>query len=145
MTASEAQDTAALHLLAVDDHQAELILLEEVCADLPAQLTTFADSEAAWDWLQTRSAAPPHLILLGLSSRGQGGLAWLQRLRQEPRLAGTVVVIRSGRKDAGTVQAAYQAQANAFIPKVDSLLALETQMSGLITFWSGCLLTGQVE
>jgi DNA-binding response OmpR family regulator len=72
------------------------------------------DGEAALDQMRRHA---PHGAILDVRMPGTGGLAALQRIKADPAMAGTAVMLLTGERDPKTVMQALGAGASDYMVK----------------------------
>lgn len=101
-------------LLVVDDDEPIRQMLARALVPTGHAIETAADGEAALDRI---AAWRPHVVLLDLMMPRVDGLGVLARLRADPALAPTRVIVVTARADRGTVQQAFGAGADDYVGK----------------------------
>jgi DNA-binding response OmpR family regulator len=110
-------------VLVVDDESAILEALEDVLTSEGFEVATATNG---LDGLERARACHPHLVLLDVMMPFLDGREMLRRLRADPTLVGTPVVLMS----AGSVSAEDEQLAGGFLPKpfgLDELFLLVDQ------------------
>jgi CheY-like chemotaxis protein len=123
-------DFRVYKILAVDDHQGDLRLLQEAFADCghPCQLTCANSTKEAQKILQTNRF---DLVVSDLGTRSEG-IELIQIIRDDVRLQATPVIVLSGMVDPTP---AYEAGANAFLSKSADLDTFFCRIRDLMNFW----------
>lgn len=131
--------TTPFHLLIIDDHLTDLLLLQDAIESQfsDVQLSVAQTAEAATAHLTRPDAPTPHLILLDLFLPGDGGLSVLRRLKAEPRTRGIPVVILTISAAPADIRAAYAEHASGYLVKPLLQSELERQVLHLIEHWRG--------
>lgn len=126
-----------MHVLVVDDDRADAGLLVEALA--VAAPSVRVDVERTAHGALTRLARPPRvaIILLDLNMPGQHGFDVLRRIRSDPALAATPVLILTTSAARQDIQRAYELHANAFITKPADMQETIEAMRRLCDFWCG--------
>jgi CheY-like chemotaxis protein/phosphoribosyl 1,2-cyclic phosphodiesterase len=101
-------------LFVVDDDAEVAELVSEVMRDAGFAVTHFEDGEVAWPAILEN---PPDVVLLDLMMPGLDGFGLARRIRAEPRLGETRLVVLSGKVYDADRQAAMAAGADAFFCK----------------------------
>ncbi len=125
-----------LRLLLIDDHIAEILLVEAMLEGSaePVELTSIRTGGAALAYLEG-SASLPHLIVLDLNLPGMSGLEVLRALRASVRWHDLPVIIRSGSQNPVDRQSAADAGASGYLTKPALFEALEAQLRELLGQW----------
>lgn len=114
-------------ILAVDDEALNLEILDEYFADQPALTLQTADNgEAAWRLLQNPENHY-QAILLDRMMPGLDGIGLLKRIKNDPRLAVTPVIMQTAANSAAQIQEGLEAGAYYYLTKPycrDNLLAI---------------------
>ena len=129
-------------ILLLDDSPAQCELLEQALArhGLARSLQVEHTLECALACLEHRTggeAGLPCLILVDLKMTHGGGIAFIRRLRADPRWAGVPVVILTTSDDPSDVQASYAAGANSYLVKPPVFDDLVTLAGDLCRYWLG--------
>jgi CheY-like chemotaxis protein len=108
-------------LLIADDHEQVRNLVRATVAAEAYEVLEAADGDQAWDLLQR---CRPDVALLDIEMPGRTGLELTAAIRADPALAGTCVVLVTGRVEPADRAAGYAAGADHYISKPFSPLAL---------------------
>ncbi|MBN2024483.1 MAG: response regulator [Pirellulales bacterium] len=80
---------------------------------------------------------PPFLVFLDYRLPDASGLDVLRRIRSNPRLRTTPVVVFSIEREESVVASCLEAGANAFVPKSSDFGTFRQSVSRVVAFWSG--------
>lgn len=128
----------------VEDEETDVTLLQHVFTrvGITNLLKTVKDGKAAKDYLAgnapyaDRQQHPlPGLLLLDLNLPYWSGIEVLGWIRQQPRLRWLPVVIFTSSRRPDDVVKAYEAGANGYLVKPNSLADLTTMVQSLRDFW----------
>jgi DNA-binding NarL/FixJ family response regulator len=110
-----ARGHAAVNILLVEDHpmMADALSLSLARLERTPQIQRVGDLESAFKVLE--AGAEPDLVMLDLGLPGCSGIEALERLRS--RFPALPVVVVSGERNPGTINAALDLGAMGFIPK----------------------------
>ncbi|HVM48931.1 MAG TPA: response regulator [Candidatus Acidoferrum sp.] len=131
-------------ILYVEDEETDVMLLQHVFTrvGITNLLKTVKDGKAAKDYLagnppyNDRRLYPlPGLLLLDLNLPYWSGVEVLGWLREQPRLRWLPVVIFTSSRRPDDVVKAYEAGANGYLVKPNSLADLTTMVQSLRDFW----------
>ena len=131
-----------LHVLLIEDSEADISLLQAAFAELPlrgskaaAELHVVRDADAANAALAGDSRIG--LILLDLRLPGQSGLEWLASFKahHDLTLRRLPVVMLSGSDTEEQIRSAYYAYASAYLIKPVDPASLRQMVSALVQFW----------
>jgi CheY-like chemotaxis protein len=131
-------------ILYVEDEETDVMLLQHVFTrvGITNLLKTVKDGKAAKDYLAgnapyaDRQEHPlPGLLLLDLNLPYWSGIEVLGWLRGQPRLKWLPVVIFTSSRRPDDVVKAYEAGANGYLVKPNSLADLTTMVQSLRDFW----------
>ena len=134
----------ATTVLYVEDEETDVLLLQQVFrrAGISNPLKTVKDGKAARDYLagkeayEDRQAYPlPGLVLLDLNLPYWSGFEVLEWIRQQPQLRWLPVVVFTSSSRPDDVVRAYNAGANAYLVKPNSLAELTAQVLAVRDFW----------
>jgi len=103
----------AVAIIADDEELGRLLLAESVAATGLRSLV-FDSGTAA---LEAALAHEPAIVLLDVDMPGMDGYAVCRRLRSEPRLANTPIVMVTGHEDSAAIGLAFDAGATDFVSK----------------------------
>src|SRR5712691_10743172 len=111
-------------LLLVDDAPEIAIIVRKLCQQTGPEVVSRLDAESAWDYLNSRDAAPgeaeprrPDLLLLDLNLPGLGGIDLCKRVRAEERLVSLPVALFSHWDRTEDIAAALEAGTDYIISK----------------------------
>ena len=133
-----------ISILYVEDEETDVMLLQHVFnrVGITNLLKTVRDGKAAKDYLAghgpyaDRSAHPiPGLLLLDLNLPYWSGIEVLAWIREQPRLRWLPVLIFTSSRRPDDMVKAYEAGANGYLVKPNSLADLTTMMQSLRDFW----------
>lgn len=130
-----------LTILHVEDDPNDARLLQETIdangCDIEVSLAS--NGERAFESLLARDVDGdvPDLILLDYHLPDLTGKEVLQRLKNHPDLRRIPVVVFSDDDTEGTIRTMYDAHANAYVMKPDTLDGYEEMVEGLEQFWGG--------
>lgn len=115
----------------IADDDADIRTLIEVTVQRAGHtvLASVADGEQA---LAAVTAHRPELVVLDVSMPKLSGLQVCQRLRADPAIAGSQILIVSADAQPSAVQAGLAAGADAYLPKPFSLRTLRAQVDELL-------------
>lgn len=128
-------------ILLAEDDPAAVTLMNAAWADVaaPAVIHEVRTGSAVLDFLHKRGeytdAPTPELLLLDLNLEGSDGLDVLADLRAGDRRSSLPVIVFSGSEYGPTVEAAYEAGANAFVTKPDDYAGMLTVVESIRDFW----------
>ena len=104
----------AAKVLAVDDDDGLLALLEEILHPWGVQLTLLSQPELFWQVLQQ---VQPDLLLLDVEMPGINGLDLCRVVRQDPQWCRLPILFISARRDGRLLEQLFAAGANDFLSK----------------------------
>lgn len=105
-----------MKLLIADDDRISRLLLRSILLALPdCTLVEAPDGHSAWDLLN--EPPPPDLCILDNVMPGLTGLALLERIRQEPKLARLPVILCTSSRELDCVERAARLRARHYILK----------------------------
>jgi len=119
---------SAKHILVVEDEAPTLTWLEKLLAAEGYRVTPVKDGASA---LRIARSDPPDLVVLDLLMPGLDGYAVCSMLKRDRSFRAPVVVL-SGRTGAKAVNSAFDAGADAFLPKPVERQTLLAKVSELI-------------
>jgi CheY-like chemotaxis protein len=131
-------------ILYVEDEETDVMLLQHVFTrvGITNLLKTVKDGKEAKDYLAgnapfaDRQAHPlPGLLLLDLNLPYWSGIEVLGWIREQPRLRWLPVVIFTSSRRPDDIVKAYEAGANGYLVKPNSLADLTTMVQSLRDFW----------
>lgn len=129
-------------LLADDDEAvAELVVRRLVAAAPRVRIVQVRDGGEALAYLQARAhfadrpPGNPAVVLLDLKMPRVGGLEVLRRIREDPQLRPTPVVVLTSSEDDRDVRACYDAGTNAYVVKPVGCREFQAVIEGLGAFW----------
>ncbi|HHQ69242.1 MAG TPA: GGDEF domain-containing response regulator [Halothiobacillaceae bacterium] len=110
-----ATDYHNAHILIVDDHIANVTLLEDVLYEAEfTNVNGFTDPKAGFEYLQSHDV---DLVLLDIRMPGMSGLEFLAAMQQKKKSVSVPVVVLTAQTDAPTREKALEAGALDFITK----------------------------
>lgn len=112
-------------ILFVDD---DPILRAFAQVNLASPRTTVDLAENGADALEQLSACAYDLVLLDLEMPGIDGFEVLSRIRQDPRLKDTAVIVQTGREDVEAIDRCFHLGATSFVMKPLNWRLLSYQM-----------------
>lgn len=128
-------------LLLVEDNPGDVRLIQEAIEEgrIDYELFVVRDGETALDYLHQRGdhedALRPHLVLLDLNLPKVNGFAVLERIQENPDLAGLPVIVLTSSTAQEDIVRSYDLHTNAYLMKPiapDEFIAL---VQTLETFW----------
>ena len=128
-------------LLIVEDNPAEAALMRDLLKTLrrPHELYFAADGLDALDFLHCRGAyadAPrPNLILLDVQMPRMNGHDFLTSIKNDPQFSVIPVIMLSTSIRPEDISRAYQAHANCYVQKPNSLERAEKLIRAIEAFW----------
>jgi len=134
--------TSRMTILNIEDNPGDARLLREAVdsTDEDIDLRVTSDGQGAIDLLLNDDGAPafvPDLILLDCHLPDVSGEEVLRRIKTHAQLRRIPVVVLSDDDTDETVAAMYDAHANAYVTKPDSLDGYARIVACLLQFWSG--------
>ncbi|GAA2522258.1 response regulator [Pilimelia columellifera] len=134
-------NSAALQVLVIEDDLSDLALIEgafESC-EQPSQLHHVADGVEAMEYLHGKGAhedaARPDLMLLDLNMPRMDGREVLARVKSDELLRTIPIVVFTTSAEDRDVTGAYQAHANAYVTKPIDLVAFESSIAEIRSFF----------
>jgi CheY-like chemotaxis protein len=109
-------------LIADDEPSMRLLVTATIASDQIAVLEA-ADGDDAWTLIEQHR---PELVLLDVQMPGQTGLALAERIRADPRLSGTRIVILTSKAQASDVASGLATGADLYLTKPFSPISLLT-------------------
>jgi DNA-binding response OmpR family regulator len=109
-------------LIADDEPSLRLLVTATIASDQIAVLEA-ADGDEAWALIERRR---PELVLLDVQMPGQTGIELTRRIRADPDLTGTRIVILTSKAQATDVASGLEAGADLYLTKPFSPLSLLT-------------------
>jgi CheY-like chemotaxis protein len=128
-------------ILMVEDNPAEAILLQNLLKAIAPSLQAHRakDGLEALDYLAQQKIDPdggmPDVILMDLNMPRVSGLEALRVIKSDPDLRGIPVVILSNSASQAEVDAVYQAHANCYLKKPDTLEQAQELVRLMHGFW----------
>ena len=107
----------------VDDNPADARIFETALRDASSRARTYwiTTGEEATDFLERRGrferVGPVKIVVLDLNLPGQGGLETLKRIKSDPNVSRTPVIVLSSTMSQDEIDLAYSLGANAFFQK----------------------------
>ena len=129
-----------MNILVVEDNPGDVELLREAFRSLKshAVITSAADGDECLSMLFERASSTatlPDLIFLDLNLPRMSGYDVLQRIKSNELTRHIPVIVLSETRSEAEVKRAYEAHANAFVRKPNTLEDLITAARGLKSFW----------
>ncbi|WP_436535195.1 response regulator [Actinoplanes sp. HUAS TT8] len=137
----------ALHVLVVDDDEADFLMVEEALetASVPPIVTRVADGRQALDFLHRRGfyadARRPDLVLLDLNMPRMNGHEVLAAMKNDDELCTIPVVVLTTSSAREDVDASYQQHASAYVTKPMDYFAFESAVRTISEFFQSVALT----
>jgi CheY-like chemotaxis protein len=125
-----------LHVLIVDDDDADAMMIEEALIGSPVVLQRATDGQAALELLAQEGSRRPDLILLDLNMPRMGGLQTLTRLKADADLTTIPVVVLTTSDASPDILASYSQHASAFVTKPMDLDAFESVVQKIRAFYA---------
>jgi chemotaxis family two-component system response regulator Rcp1 len=127
-------------IMVIDDNagDVELLTLALKQTGHPFQVQVATDGEQAIELLKNQSGSAferPELILLDLNLPKKNGHQVLAAIRADPTLSMIPVVILSSSSDEIDIRAAYDARANCYLQKPQTVEAVFKLVNALEAFW----------
>lgn len=128
-------------ILLLEDNQADVILLEEVLktSKYDVAMHVVDNGKDALDFLKGvgrfADALEPDLIMMDMSLPRMQGETILQKIKGDPDLKATPIIIFTGSDAGADVIEAYGAFANSYIVKPVGLDELARKMETLFDYW----------
>jgi len=131
-------------ILLVEDDQNDVFFLKHAfeCAEVTNPLQVVQDGQEAMDYLQgigkysnRTEFAFPALVLLDLKLPVRPGLEVLHWARQQPRVAGVLIVVLTSSNDPHDISQAYKLGARSFLVKPLSVSERLEMARGIKRFW----------
>jgi CheY-like chemotaxis protein len=135
-------DPRPLHVLIVDDDDADTVMIEEALAAAPVPPTVYrvADGQQALDYLYRREqyadAVRPDLVLLDLNMPRVSGHQVLAEVKTADELKSIPVVVLTTSDATADIVASYSRHASAFVTKPMDLHAFEDVVRLINRFYS---------
>ncbi|AFZ66861.1 response regulator [Deinococcus peraridilitoris] len=139
----------SMHLLLVEDNDADVLLIQEALAGLQEGVTLHIvhDGEEALAFLRRlgpfADCPRPHFVLLDANTPKKNALEVLGELRAEPSFQGLPVVVFSTSASPRDVMRCYEAGANAYITKPLNLDEFLSAIENTLRFWASTALLPQ--
>ena len=131
----------ALHILVVDDDDADAMMIIEAlnAVDAPATVRRVADGRQALDYLRRTGEYPdavrPDLILLDLNMPRMGGRETLAEIKTDDDLKAIPVIVLTTSGALPDIEASYRQRANAYVTKPMDLDELEEAVREITRFY----------
>jgi CheY-like chemotaxis protein len=131
----------SLHILVVDDDDADALMIEEALAgaEMQSRVERVADGREALDYLRREGryadASRPDLILLDLNMPRMDGRETLAAIKTDEQLKAIPVVILTTSGAAPDIAASYQQRANAYVTKPFGLDDFEATVRQIDRFY----------
>ncbi|MDG4824940.1 response regulator [Asanoa sp. WMMD1127] len=137
----QATGRRALHILVVEDDDADALMIEEALhmGDADVHIDRVGDGEEALRFLrrqdQHRDASRPDIILLDLNMPRMDGRQTLIEIRTDDELTSIPVVVLTTSGAPDDVITSYQRQANAYVTKPLELDDFESAVQKINEFY----------
>jgi CheY-like chemotaxis protein len=134
-------DRRALHILVVDDDDADAMMITEAldAVDTPATVRRVADGRQALDYLRRSIDYPdaprPDLILLDLNMPRMGGRETLAEIKTDDELKAIPVVVLTTSSALTDIEDSYRHRANAYVTKPMDLDEFEAAVREINRFY----------
>ncbi|MEI6796149.1 MAG: response regulator [Methanomassiliicoccales archaeon] len=134
---------SAHSILLLEDNPADVMFLEEVLKSSKYQVTlhVVSNGKDALDFLKRAgkfaTASEPDLIMMDMSLPRLQGETVLQKIKGDPELRMTPIIVFTGSDAPADVIEAYRAYANSYIVKPVGLDKLTRRMETLFEYWFG--------
>lgn len=131
-------ENSDVHILLVEDNEADVDLMTEAFAQNPRTKLTIARSgEEALDIMRNASAiARPDLVLLDLHLPKKSGFEVLSELKSDPRSRSVPILILSSSRAEGDVARAYSTHANSYLTKPIGVRLLFGMARSIEEYWT---------
>jgi CheY-like chemotaxis protein len=113
-------------VLIADDEPSMRLLVTATIASDEITVLEAADGDEAWTLIERHR---PELVLLDIQMPGQTGIELTRRIRSDPSLSGTRIVILTSKAQASDVESGLAAGADLYLTKPFSPLSLLTYVS----------------
>lgn len=137
----KARQAVRINLLLVEDNVADILLLEEVLAEIGRNfdLHVVNNGEEALSNLRNtppfENAVRPDLILLDLNLPKKNGFEVLKTIKQDPGLLQIPVIVLSTSRAVEDINRCYGLGANCFISKPSDLDRFIEVINSMASFW----------
>lgn len=108
-------------VLIADDEPAMRLLVTATISSSQIHVLEASDGDEAWDLIEQHR---PDLVLLDVQMPGQTGLELTRRIREDPDLTHTRIVILTSKAQAGDVAAGLAVGADLYLTKPFSPISL---------------------
>jgi len=115
-----------MRALVADDDRVTATIVMNLLKSSTLEVSMVHDVNAAWELLS--SDTPPALAIVDWMMPGIDGLELCRRIRQEPRLAQTHIILLTGKRDQSDVVAGLDAGADDYIVKPFQFEQLRTRV-----------------
>ena len=115
-----------MRAVVADDDRGTATIVKNVLTQLNLEVAVAHDGNAAWDLLT--KDAPPALAIIDGMMPGIDGLELCRRIKQEPALANTHVILLTAKNDQEDVVTALQAGADDYVVKPFKFEELRTRV-----------------
>lgn len=128
-----------LEILLIEDNPGDVRLVQEALktTDHDISLTVVTNGDAAVEKLLQSSPedSRPDLVLLDLNLPGRDGCAVLDAIRDDSTIQTLPVLMLSSSSTDDDISRCYDAKANAYLTKPESLTKLTSMMQSVEDFW----------
>ena len=127
-----------VHILLVEDNEADVDLMTEAFAENPrTRLTIARTGEEALDIMrETTPAERPDLVLLDLHLPRKSGFEVLSELKSDPKSRSIPILILSSSRAEGDVARAYSSHANSYLTKPIGVRLLFGMARSVEEYWT---------
>lgn len=130
-----------MKILLVDDNEADVLLIEESCKNLPNPVTinSVFDGEQAINYVKMKDSSGlgnlPDIILLDINMPKVNGLEVLKFIKQESALAKIPVIMLSTSNSGNDVNDCYSFGANSYVVKPIDLNLFNEMLKCITRYW----------
>lgn len=127
-----------LHILLVDDNPADARLMQEALKEVstPVRLTVATGRKEAVEIIEAGGDERPDLVLLDLNLGRDSGWDVLERVKKDPNLRATPIVVMTSSRNPRDIDRAYEMFANCCMEKPAELDPFIETVRALLLFWS---------